>query len=123
MHDGACPFGEVGDGDAEGAEVVLATFDHLDAVDVGELRIEFAGVVGGAHQGGAQQRRAGFGHGLALAVGFPGLGRFGDQAGEGPDRLPRRNRDGSPMQATRAGPPTSVRPGSKRAKAPASTQR
>src|SRR5262249_54071522 len=42
---------------------------------------------GGADQGGAQQRGAGFGHGLALAVGFAGFGGFGGQAGEGAEPL------------------------------------
>ena len=122
-HHGPGTFGEVGGDDTQRAEVVFAASDHLGVVDAGELGVVFAGGVGGADQGGAQQPVAGFADGLAFAVGFPGLGRFGDQAGEGPDRLPRRNRDGSPMQATRAGPPTSVRPGSERAKAPVSTQR
>ena len=57
--------------------MVLAAFDHLDVVDPGELGVLFAGVVGGADQGGAQQRRAGLGHGLALAVGVAGLDALG----------------------------------------------
>src|SRR6266536_2292216 len=45
--------GEVGGGDADRAEVVLAAFDHLGVVDPGELGVLFAGVVGGPDQGAA----------------------------------------------------------------------
>ncbi len=67
--------------------MVLAAFDHLDVVGAGELGVLAAGVVGGADQRGAQQRRAGLGHGLALAVGVAGLRGLGGQTGEGPELL------------------------------------
>ena len=39
VHHGPEPFGEVGGDDAERAEVVLASFDHLQVVDAGELGV------------------------------------------------------------------------------------
>ena len=47
------PFGQVRGDDTVRAEVVFASFDHLDVVDPGELRVEFSGVIGGADQRGA----------------------------------------------------------------------
>jgi hypothetical protein len=73
--------------DTEGAEVVLAALDHLQVVDAGELGVGLPGVVGGADEGGAQQRGPGLGHGLSLVVGVAGLGGLGDQTGEGPELL------------------------------------
>ena len=49
-----------------------------------------AGVVGGADQGGAQQRRPGLGHRLAFAVGVAGLGGPGDSPVKERNCLPRR---------------------------------
>jgi len=56
---------------------------HLRVVDLRELGVLFAGGVGGAGQGGAQQRRSGLAHGLALAVGVAGLEGSGGQLGVG----------------------------------------
>ena len=72
-HDGPESLREVGGHDAEGAEVVLASFDHLEVVDPGELGVLFAGCVSGPDERGPQQRRPGFGHRLAFAVGVAGL--------------------------------------------------
>jgi hypothetical protein len=123
VHHGPGSFGEVGRDDAEGAEVVFAALDHLHVVDAGELGVLPAGGVGGADHGGAQQRRPGFGYGLSLAVGVAGLDALGVSPVKDRNWLPRRNRVGSPMAATRAGPPTSARPGRERARPVGSTQR
>jgi hypothetical protein len=48
--------------------MVLASLDRLHVVDARQLRVPFAGGVGGAHERRAQQRRAGLGHGLTFAV-------------------------------------------------------
>jgi hypothetical protein len=53
--------------------MVLAAFDHLQVVDAGQLRVDAAGVVGGADQGGPQQPIAGLADRLAFAVGLAGL--------------------------------------------------
>jgi hypothetical protein len=66
-------LGEVGGDHTERAEVVLASLDHLQVIDAGQLRVLAAGVVSGADQGGAQQPVAGFADGLALAVDLAGL--------------------------------------------------
>jgi hypothetical protein len=108
-HDGPGPFGEVGGDDADGTEVVFAAFGHLLAVDDRELGVLLAGGVGGADQGGAQQRGAGLGDGLALAVGVPGFGGVGVRPVKERNRLPVANRAGSPMHAVSAGPPMSAR--------------
>jgi hypothetical protein len=68
---------------ADRAKVVFATLDHLDVVAAGQLRVDAAGMVGGAVKGGPQQPVAGLADGLALAVGVAGFGRFGGKAGEG----------------------------------------
>src|SRR5205809_938262 len=73
--------------DAQRAEVVFAALGHLLVVGAGELGVLLAGGVGGADQGGAQQRGSGLGHGLALAVGLAGLRCPGDQAGVGAELL------------------------------------
>src|SRR3546814_585874 len=69
VHDRPGTLGEVRSDDAEGAEVVLAALDHLHVVEASELGVLLAGVISGADQRGAQQRRPGLGHGLALWVG------------------------------------------------------
>jgi hypothetical protein len=58
---------------ADRAEMVLAAFDHLQVVAAGQLRVDAAGVVGGADQGGPQQPIAGLADRLAVAVGLAGL--------------------------------------------------
>jgi hypothetical protein len=73
VHDRPSPFGEVGGDHADPAEMVFAAFDHLEVVDAGQLRVDLAGVVGGADQGGAQQSVAGLADRLAFAVGLAGL--------------------------------------------------
>src|SRR5215467_3433722 len=70
---GPGPFGQPGGHDAEGLEVVGAAVDQLRVVDLGQLRVLFAGVVGGPDQGGTGQPGSGFGDGLAFAVGVAGL--------------------------------------------------
>ena len=73
VHDRPSPFSEVGGDHADRAEMVFAAFDHLQVVDAGQLRVDPAGVVGGADQGGAQQPVAGLADRLAFAVGLAGL--------------------------------------------------
>jgi hypothetical protein len=77
VHEGPGTFGDAASHDAEGFEVARAAFGHLRVVDLRELGVLFAGVVGGADQGRAQQSGSGLGHGLALAVGVAGLRRAG----------------------------------------------
>jgi hypothetical protein len=73
VHDRPSPFSEVGSDDTDRAEMVFAAFDHLQVVAAGQLRVDSAGVVGGADQGGAQQLVTGLADGLAFAVGLAGL--------------------------------------------------
>ena len=54
MQDGPGALGQVGGDHADRAEVVFAALHHLQVVDAGQLRVDPAGVVGGADQGGAQ---------------------------------------------------------------------
>jgi hypothetical protein len=82
-----------------------------------------AGMISRPDQGGAQQRGTGFGHGLALAVGVAVSETRETRPVKARNCLPRRNRPGLPMQATRAGAPTVAKPGRLRASAPASTHR
>ena len=92
--------------------MIGAALGHLLVVDPGELGILAAGSVGGAEQRGAQQRRAGLAHRLALAVGVAGLagprresgiglepGRVAEPAGTAHDRDQDRGADfGEPRQ-------------------------
>jgi hypothetical protein len=73
VHDRPGPFSEVGSDHTDRAEMVLAAFDHLQVVAAGQLRVDPAGVVGGAVQGGAQQPVAGLADRLAFAVGLARL--------------------------------------------------
>jgi hypothetical protein len=122
VHDHPGPLGQMGS-DADRAKVVVATLDHLDVVDAGQLGVDAAGVVGGADRGGPQQPVAGLAFGLALAVGVAGFGRLGARPVKARNFLAVANRWASPMVAARAGPPTSARPGRLRASPSGSTQR
>lgn len=121
VHHRPGPLRQVGGDDAEGPEMVLAPLDHLDVVDACELGVLLAGGFGGPHKGRAQQRRARLGHRLALRSVSPVSEAFGASPVYERKCLPLRNRPGSPMQATRGGPPTSARPGRLRASAGGST--
>jgi hypothetical protein len=53
--------------------MVVAALHHLQVVAAGRLRVDAAGVVGGAVKGGPQQLVAGLADRLAFAVGLAGL--------------------------------------------------
>ena len=56
---------------ADRAEMVFAALHHLQVVDAGQLRVDAAGVVGGALQGGPQQPIARLADRLAFASSGP----------------------------------------------------
>jgi len=68
VHDRPAPFGQPAGDDAQGLDVLGAPFHHLLVVDLGELRVLLAGVVGGADQRDAQQPGTGLGDGVVDAV-------------------------------------------------------
>src|SRR6266511_1980667 len=118
-------FGEldVGGDHADRAEVVLAALDHLHVVEAGELGVLAAGGVGGADQVVRSSRLPALEMGWPLRSVLPVSEARGARPVKDRNRLAAANRWASPMVATRAGPPTSARPGSERASPSGSTQR
>src|SRR5581483_6682459 len=100
-HGGPEPTSKMRRHDRHRLVVVGAALDHLHVVDPGELRVELSRGVGGPHEHAPKPPIAGLGHGLALAVGLPGLrgsrheSHVGGVAVSGREPLgPTRERDG-----------------------------
>ena len=95
-HGGPEPAGEVRRHHAERLVVVGPPLHHLDPVDPGELRIELPRGVGRPDEHPPQPAVAGLRHGLALAVGLPGLRGTGDEPRVGGVAVPGGEPSGPP---------------------------